>query len=339
MRRHLVLFGLLIFAGACAPALPKPQPAWVPPLFAPDFEAGANLHSAPNLSWLRNMGAKWVRLNLDWEAIQPRPGLWDFTRADAAVALAEAAGLKVYGCLLYSPPWASSNGRGNGVPDQKAWEAYVRAVARRYGTRIQAYGIWNEPNLEEFWAGNARDYTQRLLIPASAIIRREAPGVLVAGPDLAHLATASIPVPQFYREMKEHGGFEALDVVSHHLYGREDFEAKLLGAKFLGVTYRPGLKQMLRQAGLQSKPLWITETGVNARSVGELRQAELLEAQWRVLAREPWVKKAFVYAWADDESQHSEWGLIDKKGQAKPAYETMWRLLLPMPIPGESLRL
>ena len=337
--RRFVLFGSLLLAGACAPAPPKPSPAWTPPRFAPGFEAGANLHSTPHLNWLRAMGAHWVRLNLDWDAIQPRRGVWDFEQADASIAAAEAAGLKVYACLLYSPPWASANGKGNGVPTAEAWNAYVTAVARRYGNRVQAYGIWNEPNLDDYWAGNARDYTQRLLIPASAIIHREAPGVIVAGPDLAHLATGTIPVPQFFREMKQYGGIEALDVVSHHLYGQEDFEAKLIGAKFLGITYRPGLKQMLKAAGLGDKELWLTETGVDAKALGEARQAELLDAQWRVLATQPWVKKAFVYAWADDPSQDQRWGLIDAQGNAKPAFEAMWRLLLVPSILDQNLRL
>lgn len=339
--RRFVLLGSLLLAGACAPVPPKPDPdaAWVQPLFAPGFEAGANLHSAEHLPWLRNMGARWARLNLEWAMIQPAPGVWDFSRTDAAVAQVEAAGLKIYACLLYSPAWASSNGRSNGVPDQAAWEAYVTAVVRRYGSRIQAYGIWNEPNLDDYWVGNARDYTQKLLIPAAAIIHRDAPGVLVAGPDLAHLATGTIPVPQFYRELKAYGGAEALDVVSHHLYGHADYEAKLIGAKFLGVTYRPGLKQMLANAGLDGKELWLTETGVNAKELGEAQQAAELEAQWRFLATQPWVKKAFIYAWADDASQDSQWGLLRSDGSVKPAYEVMWRLLLPIPIPNPSQQL
>jgi hypothetical protein len=270
---------------------------------------------------------RWVRLNLDWEAIQPRPGVWDFSQADASIAAAEAAGLKIYACLLYSPPWASSNGKGSGVPPVAAWEAYVRAVTRRYGSRIKAYGIWNEPNLDDYWVGNARDYVQVLLLPASAIIHQEAPGALVAGPDLAHLVTATIPVPQFFAELKRYGGAEALDVISHHVYGREDFEDKLLGANFFGFKYRPGLKQMLSQAGLADKNLWLTETGVDAQRVGEGRQAQLLEEQWRLLAAQPWIKKAFVYAWADDTGQDSQWGLLDRRGNPKPAYYALGRLL------------
>ena len=337
--RRFVLLGGLVAAGACQMLPPKPDSdaAWIQPSFAPGFEAGANLHSAPHLEWLRNMGAKWVRLNLDWEAIQPRRGVWDFSRADGAIAAANRAGLKVYACLLYSPAWASSNGCMSGVPEARAWEDYVEAVACRYGTRVKAYGIWNEPNLDDYWAGNARDYVQRLLIPASAIIHRDAPGVLVAGPDLAHLATATIPVGQFYRELKRYGGVEALDVVSHHLYGHQDFEAKLLGAKFLGVTYKAGLKQMLERAGLEKKEVWVTETGVDAKEAGEAQQAAELEAQWRVLARQGWVTKAFVYAWADDPGQDSQWGLLRPDGSVKPSYEVLWRLLLP-PIPAQSLR-
>jgi hypothetical protein len=317
----------LVLVGACAPARPKPNAFGPHSIFPPGFEAGANLHSNPQLERLRAMGATWVRLNLDWEAIQPHVGVWDFSQADASIAAAEKAGLKVYACLLYSPPWASPSGKSNGVPRHDAWEAYVSAVARRYGTRVRAYGIWNEPNLDDYWAGNARDYVQVLLLPASAIIHREAPGVLVAGPDLAQVLTGTISVTQFFRELKRYGGVKALDVITHHVYGREDFEGKLLGAKFLGLTYRPGLKQVLYQAGLANKDLWLTETGVNAKDVGEERQARLLDAQWRLLAAQPWVKKAFVYAWADDAGQDSEWGLLDKQGRPKPAYHALEGLL------------
>jgi beta-glucosidase/6-phospho-beta-glucosidase/beta-galactosidase len=34
------------------------------------------------------------------------------------------------------------------------WRTFVRAVATRYKGQIEAYEIWNEPNLKMFWTGS-----------------------------------------------------------------------------------------------------------------------------------------------------------------------------------------
>jgi hypothetical protein len=332
--RHagITIFVLSLGLGACAPTGQLREK--IPPVRA--FEIGANIHmnEYERLDQLCSAGARWVRMDLLWPAIEPVRGQWDFSRADAALAQARRQGLKVYANLLYSPAWASGNGQYTGVPRQADWEDFVRMMARRYGGQVEAFGIWNEPNLDEFWAGNARDYTQVLLKPAYNIIHREAPGVKVAGPELAHLYSATIPVPKFLDEMRRDGGLEALDIFSHHVYGNADFRGKLDGFWLGALLFRPGLKQMLEAAGQGGREVWITEMGVDAAKLGEEGQAREMERQLRVLASLPWVEKAFVYEWQDnpDPAHHSGWGLCRGDGTVRPAYAALQRALLAGPL-------
>jgi len=170
-------------------------------------------------------------LGVTWKDINPAPGQFTWATLDAEVRQAEESGSVPMLVLGMTPSWAAANpgagdprwGLGTASPPREVsfWRDYVAAVVDRYGPRIKAYQIWNEANLQTFWAGNPEqmaDLTQQ----AYTVIKQRQPGAIVVAPSIG-LRLAG-PMRTFTR-----GFFGALgargnpiDVLSIHTYPAGD---------------------------------------------------------------------------------------------------------------------
>jgi endo-1,4-beta-xylanase len=95
-----------------------------------------------------------VENSLKWWAVSPAPGVYDFTRADRAVELAEERGLRVRGHTLFwdrlngKPAWLA--GEVAAAPDPAArlmelMETHAATVVGRYAGRLAHWDVVNEP--------------------------------------------------------------------------------------------------------------------------------------------------------------------------------------------------
>ena len=77
-------------------------------------------------------------------------GTWD--RLDRLVASIQARGMELQLTLTGPvPTWATKRKRGKVAdPSAKLYGRWVRAVAARYGDRVNLWSIWNEPNHPDF---------------------------------------------------------------------------------------------------------------------------------------------------------------------------------------------
>ncbi len=79
-----------------------------------DAQLGANLDA------VRNAGATWIRLDVDWSQIEPNPGSSDFSGPDRVVDAARSRGLQVLAIATYTPRWAQdvsvATGTSHGRP-------------------------------------------------------------------------------------------------------------------------------------------------------------------------------------------------------------------------------
>ncbi|MFN3337406.1 MAG: beta-galactosidase, partial [Thermomicrobium sp.] len=55
---------------------------------------------------VRQAGFRWVRFQVRWEALEPRPGEWDFRPLDRVVPIYEEAGLSILASVVAAPEWA-----------------------------------------------------------------------------------------------------------------------------------------------------------------------------------------------------------------------------------------
>lgn len=130
--------------------------------------------------------------DVGWDAIEPSPGRYDWRDLDAAVGRAEAAGARVTYVFGRTPQWAAPR-TVDPPKDMRAFDRYVTAVVQRYGNRIAAYEVWNEPNLRTYFSGSVDELVQMTRIVHTAV-RSYGRGAITLAPSTTTRATES-----FYR--------------------------------------------------------------------------------------------------------------------------------------------
>jgi hypothetical protein len=114
---------------------------------------------------ISSFGVKSVRIVMLWQDVAPAassrvkpsfdatdPSAYDWSRYDAQIDGAVARGWKVL--LTVSGPvprWATNGAKDNLTrPKPKEFQQFVTAAARRYGTKVTRWSVWNEPNQPQF---------------------------------------------------------------------------------------------------------------------------------------------------------------------------------------------
>ena len=276
----------------------------------------------------------WIRIDFLWSIVEPSRGKREWALYDEIVREARARGVEIYASLGGTPAWATDGPPGSGVPrDVADWRAFVSGSARRYRGRVKAWGVWNEPNLSAFWAGTRAQYLDLLLRPAAEEIRKADPDALVCGPELAHLTSGGASWYDWLLESMRRAR-DVIDVVTHHVYDRDGnggVTRKLDAATTFGGDPRfwnlvaPSVREVLRYAGADDRPVWLTETGWASDEVGEASQSDFLVGllgDWFGRAgKRSWVKKVFVYELVDDGSAGvPKWGLLRPDRTPKAAF-------------------
>jgi glycosyl hydrolase family 39 (putative alpha-L-iduronidase) len=197
--------------------------------------------------------------NVTWPDIEPSRDQYRFENLDSYVSFAEQHRTGILLPLGGTPRWASSHpdapspyypGFTAAPLNNEDWRNFVRTVAVRYKGRIEAYEIWNEPNLQQFWSGTT-DQMLELTKEAYQIIHSVDPNALVVSPS----ATADYGVP-WTEEFLKKGGAQYVDVVGFHFYVNPHERPP---EDLLPLIQR--VRKVLADNGAKNKPIWNTETG------------------------------------------------------------------------------
>ncbi len=195
-------------APAVTPAPPANHPTQVK---SPDYAAQAFLWWRPetadrDLGLMADAGFGWVKQWFAWQDIEGEgPGIYDWSIADRVVSQVEQHNLKL---LVRLSPSDRDFWAGQPPENADAFARFAGDLAGRYRGRIQAYQIWNEPNLMREWGGKPVDPAgyAMLLKKAYAAIKAADPNAIVitAGmaPTTADQAEAMYDV-KFYTQMYE----------------------------------------------------------------------------------------------------------------------------------------
>jgi len=137
-------------------------PWWRPEVASRDFQVVAAA------------GFGWAKVNFGWREIEGAgKGIFDWSRTDDIVRMAQENGIDLVVRVDHQPAWAGGGFPVNGPPDNLQDIAdFFTALATRYRGRIRAYQVWNEPNLAREWGGRVPDpaaYAQMLLTCYQAI--------------------------------------------------------------------------------------------------------------------------------------------------------------------------
>jgi hypothetical protein len=277
-------------------------------------------------------GIGWVRIDFVWAYVEPVKDRYDWRIYDAIAAAARERGLEVYATIAYGPVWATGGPELIGVPnDPEEWAQFCFLAAKRYRGKIRYWGMWNEPNLDHFWAGSRQQYIDIILKPGADAIHAANPDAKVGGPDLAHLTSGDSDWYRWLYDTLRQAG-DKLDFVTHHIYDSDshrDVTEKLEASTLFGNkpdlwdAVTPSVKEVLKAAGWWGKPFWLTETGWESGG-GESKQADELRGlfdDWTTgRSGRDWVQKIFVYEIQDPAGGGSTWGLLRADGTPKPGW-------------------
>ncbi len=263
------------------------------------------------LDEVRACGIGWIRIDVVWSWVEPSQNTFNWSIYDAIASAAQARGIAVYASISNTPAWATAGPAGTGVPNNAAdfYDICYRAAAR-YPNTIRHWGMWNEPNLSQFWSGTRQQYIDIILKNGADAIHAGNPNAKVCGPELAHLSSGAWNT--WLQDCITQAG-SRLDIVTHHVYdgdGNADVTDKLEDPPFWPWD-PPSVKQVLQNAGWLGKPFWLTETGWESNKVGEANQATyyagLLTDWFTGLSGRDWVHKVFFYELNDTQafSQYS----------------------------------
>jgi hypothetical protein len=302
---------------------------------------GVNIHApqGEELTFLLNQvkaaGIGWVRIDFVWAYVETSRGAYDWSVYDAIAAAAQARGIEVFATLDYTPAWATHGPELTGVPDDpQTWIDFCFRAAQRYRGKIRYWGMWNEPNLAQFWSGSRQQYLDVILKPGADAVHAGNPDAQVGGPELAHLVSNGADWYYWLKDTVDQAAGK-LDFVTHHIYdndGSGDVTDKLTGTTLFGdrpdfwSVAAPSVREVLKSTGwYPGRPVWLTETGWESGRVGEDRQATyytgLLNDWYTGRSDRSWINKVFFYEVKDGtDPGSSTWGVLRGDRSAKPAY-------------------
>ncbi|HEY2200556.1 MAG TPA: hypothetical protein VGH56_01605, partial [Solirubrobacteraceae bacterium] len=205
LRAKLQLVLAAAALAACAPA----SPASAASAQATFFESPALLLNPVTrpaaLAKLQGLGVRSLRVELSWHAVAPgansthrpafdatNPAAYDWALYDPLVEAARSRGWQVLLTVTSPVPrWAEASPRPRSLlykPNAQEFGRFMTAVGRHYGSEVQLFAIWNEPNHHEF----LEPQFNRNGSPASPLIYRALYQAGYAGLQAAGIASPKV---------------------------------------------------------------------------------------------------------------------------------------------------
>ena len=223
-----------------------------------------------------------ARFMLKWRDVERVRGSYDWSDRDRTIGGLAKEGIRAVPFVWGSPSWVGSGAPGHppiaSAAARTSWQNFLRAAVTRYGpggtywankyrqdypdagaaVPIQAWQVWNEPNLKKYFTPGAttqaaaQKYAQLLSISYDAIKARDAQAkVVLAGMPSVPDANGSSNAWDFLDALYTVAGVKAdFDVAALHPYGCN------LDQTRTGIS-RFSASMKSHADGLT--PLWLTE--------------------------------------------------------------------------------
>ena len=338
LRQMVAMAGAGTLAFSCAGAIVASSAIAAAPGVVVNGAEGLAPQVDPYVSAL---GVPWVRNFVSWASYEPTRGALS---APLVAQLEEGistlpAGTRVILDVLYSPQWASGSTNPATPPRSAAdYAAFVGKLAKRLGSRVAAYEIWNEEDASQFWSTgpDPARYTALLRAAYKSIKRvNKQATVLVGG------LTGNDW--EFLEQLYKAGAKGSFDAVAVHtddscnIESPDEYEytgrftGRISRWSFLG--YRTVHAVML--ANHDPKPIWMTElgwstypgvcnsgmwAGQKAGGVTPEVQATYLRQAYHCLAQDPYVQVGIWFGLQDPLGSPGDFGLLDGTLAPKPAF-------------------
>ena len=258
MRTNLFpLCFLVIFVSCATPPFHTDKPRHVPEDFF-GIAPGSGL-KPEDFPLIDELGVVWQRRTCRWSSVERTPGEWNFSDWDNYVEISKNTGKKLLAILGFDTPWIyeeETTRRKITARELPLYLNYVETIVRRYRGKIDAYEIWNEPNMMS-WYGSKKEFI--------AMTRAAIKTIRSVDPDVTILAGSFWRVPRgFIRKTIRAGGVDGADGVSFHPYAVGPAKS---------VKLFDSLMKLLAKEGFAGE-VWITEVGYPTRGWYPTRVSE-----------------------------------------------------------------
>jgi hypothetical protein len=213
---------------------------------------------------------QFIKADLLWDVVEPRDNEWNFSAADRVIRDSQFEPIPTLFALQYSSPTAPWSREFSKALTPDAID-YVQTVVRRYGPYVRYWEIGNEmehwriadpkgappsrldasvrrPRVSPVDGFSPREQG-KFLAEVAKLIRKNDPDALILMPGMGGLNEYSLN--EWFRGILEGGGKDWFDIVNYHYYSNwESFSLR-----------RRELTRVLREFGINKKPVWCTETG------------------------------------------------------------------------------
>ena len=343
-----------VLAALAAPAAMAAERMWI------------GFHDDPSYRWVSDRAARidasaqenasMMRLLVLWNVVaktrpaspsDPFDSAYNFDDLDEAVRAAQEQDMEVMLTVSGTPRWANGGKNPNVMPRRLAdFTNFARAIASRYSGRYPGYpfvrfwGIWNEPNLQQFLSPQF-DSKGRSVAPAN-YARLYAAGYagVKAGNPQAKIAIGETSArgsdrPAGLRPTHSPGKFAELvaranprlkfDAWAHHPYPFNPNSPPTQIVRWPNVSlaslprFDASLKTWFRR---KSVPIWITEYGHQTRPPDSLgvsyqTQARYIQQAISIAASYRFVDMFIWFVFRDDPGQPWESGVYTQAGAPK----------------------
>lgn len=280
------------------------------------------------LDTMQSLGVTQFRMFVPWRAVEPAPGVYDWTNVDKVIDAAEARGMAVLAAVTSTPTWASDNQTSAyGAPNDPAdFGTFMGALATRYGAgagdpesaRISAYEIWNEPQSYVFWnpKPDPAAYTELLKAAYTAIKAVDPSGTVVGGVVTAGRTVGDINISpvEFVQDMYAAGAAGYFDALSYHPYNYDWKFGDGVGNPISAEGQLEAMRQLMNENGDAAKLIWTSEYGLPTSYVSEAQQADFIDDFMDTWSTLDGVGPMFIYSLVDQNSSSTEvedtWGLF-----------------------------
>ncbi len=340
---------------------PTVQPGPVSRMNTPEYGVHTFLwwngeYRARDAQLAKDAGLTWVKEIFPWRSIEGAgKGIFDWSVADRVVETLNSRGLKIIARVDFQPSWARADGAGNGPPDNYGdYGDFLYAVASRYRGRIQAYEIWNEPNLAREWGNrppNAAEYVALLRVAYRRIKEADANAMVITA-GLAPTGTGlpdAIPDAKYLRQMYQAGAKNYFDVLGVHAPGYKaapetdpsevQNNRDLGGRRFFCFRRVEDLRQIMVDNGDAKKQVAVLEFGWTSdprpgspyhwHAVSEETKADYIVRafKWARDHWSPWMGVMTVLSIADTSWTEADeqywWAITNPDGTTRTSYQAL----------------
>ena len=328
-----------VIPGAPASATGRAQPASrATALLAGVNTAGLGPGSTPveadhTIALAHELNSKIIRIELPWSLLEPRargqldPQALEYT--DRLMNDAATQGIAVIAMIDATPCWATSaparlkracvpgeRGAANSYPPAQPadFAALVKTLAERYGTKMTALEVWNEPDQanEKYFAGPHKPQRYAAILKAAyTAIKQVNPQIKVLGGSL--VGTNGV----FLRLLYKAGIKGYYDGLGIHFYTLSLASIRAFRA--------------VQVANGDTTPLWFDEFGWTdcyPRKIQEEQgcvtpaaQAQNITNIFRALGSSSYIAAATLYELQDGGTE--SFGVLTAKGAHKPAFAAL----------------